>query len=421
MAIQKVIVPDIGDYKNVDVIEVNVKVGGVIQEEDSLITLETDKASLEVPAPVAGVVKEINVKVGDKVSEGCLVLTLEVLDHSAVQVSNQMEQEKLEKVTLESVVKAEEVVIKNIDFDNIHVHASPTVRRLARILGVDLSRVTATGRKGRISKEDCESYIKKSVQTLQARRLSDGCVLDLLPDPQIDFAKFGDVEIESLSSINKLSAKNLMRNWVKIPHVTFHDAADITDLENFRNFKKAAFEKTGVKVTPLSFLIKAVSFALKEYPRLNSSLSNNGENLIIKKYFNIGFAVDTPKGLVIPVVKNADQKGIFEISRKITDLVKRGRDGKLKLDDMQGATFTISSLGILGTTAFTPIINMPEVAIMGVSKSAIKPVWNGKEFIPRKMLPLSLSADHRVIDGALAARFLTRYCAILTDVREILL
>ncbi len=430
MAIQQVTVPDIGDYKNVDVIEVNVKVGDVIQAEDSLITLETDKASMEVPAPVGGVVKEINVKLGDKVSKGTLVLSVETDAVASAGVKSDIKPS--EAPVTQVAVSAQPMSVevsdvgnyKGVDVIEVHnanAHASPAVRRLARILGVDLSKVVATGRKGRISKEDCESYIKKAVQLVQTGQLSSGGGLDLLPDPQIDFAKFGDIEVEALSRINKLSAKNLARNWVKIPHVTFYDEADITDLEVFRNAKKAAAEKAGVKVTPLSFLIKAAAVTLKEYPRFNSSLSHDGESLIVKKYFNIGFATDTPKGLMVPVVKNADTKGIFEISREIMILAKKARDGKLLSDDMQGATFTVSSLGVLGSTAFTPIINMPEVAIMGVSKSAIKPVWNGAEFMPRTMLPLSLSTDHRVIDGALAAQFLTRYCAILADLREILL
>ena len=430
MAIQQVTVPDIGDYKNVDVIEVNVKVGDVIQAEDSLITLETDKASMEVPAPVGGVVKEINVKLGDKVSKGTLVLSVEADAVASAGVKSDIKPSEAPMAQVAASAQPMNVEVpdigdyKEVDVIEVHntnAHASPAVRRLARILGVDLSKVVATGRKGRISKEDCESYIKKAVQLVQTGQLSNGGGLDLLPDPQIDFAKFGEIEVEALSRINKLSAKNLARNWVKIPHVTFYDEADITDLEVFRNAKKAAAEKAGVKVTPLSFLIKAAAVTLKEYPRFNSSLSNDGESLIVKKYFNIGFATDTPKGLMVPVVKNADTKGIFEISREIMNLAKKARDGKLLSDDMQGATFTVSSLGVLGSTAFTPIINMPEVAIMGVSKSAIKPVWNGAEFMPRTMLPLSLSTDHRVIDGALAAQFLTRYCAILADLREILL
>ncbi|MDA0910803.1 MAG: dihydrolipoyllysine-residue acetyltransferase [Proteobacteria bacterium] len=416
-----VTVPDIGDYKGVDVIEINVKPGDEINAEDSLATLETDKASMEIPAPESGKVVDVKIKVGDKVSQGDLVLTLEVTGAAIVAPAPKQPETKEAAIAAAAPQAQPVAAVETTDVHNINAHASPAVRRLARILGVELARVVATGRKGRITKEDCENYIKKAVQAVQSGSVSSGAGLDLLPDPQIDFAKFGEIEVEALSRINKLSAKNLARNWVKIPHVTFYDDADITDLEDFRNAKKPAAEKAGVKVTPLSFLIKAAAVALKEYPRFNSSLSNDGESLIVKKYFNIGFAADTPKGLVVPVIKDADQKGIFEISREIMELVKKGRDGKLKPDDMQGATFTISSLGVLGTTAFTPIINMPEVAIMGVSKAAIKPVWNGKEFAPRTMLPLSLSTDHRVIDGALAAQFLTRYCAILADLREILL
>lgn len=421
-------VPDIGDYKGVDVIEINVKVGDQVEAEDSLATLETDKASMEIPSPKAGIVSAVQLKVGDKVSEGDVVLTLKVAGSSGdgKEAINKVEEAPLPEVVETSEkpqieASRHENVGGTFEIDNSKASASPAVRRLARILGVDLSRVQATGRKGRISKEDCHAYIKNALKQVQSGQVSAGGALDLLPDPIVDFAKFGEIETESLSRINKLSAKNLARNWVKIPHVTFYDDADITDLEAFRKAQKQKAEKLGIKVTPLSFLIKAAATALQAFPKVNSSLSVDGENLILKKYYHIGFAADTPKGLVVPVIKNADQKGIFEISSEIMTLVKKAREGKLKPDDMQGASFTISSLGILGTTAFTPIINMPEVAIMGVSKAAIKPKWNGEAFIPRTMLPLSLSTDHRVIDGALAAQFLTKYCAILADLREILL
>ncbi|WP_407920602.1 dihydrolipoyllysine-residue acetyltransferase [Facilibium subflavum] len=420
-----VTVPDIGDYKEVDVIEVNVSVGDEIKEEDSLATLETDKASMEIPSPASGKVVDIKINVGDKVSEGDLVLVLEAKDaKSSAQNQSSTKASTDEKPSVEKTQSQQAPQTQKIaadEIDNSKAPASPAVRRLARILGVDLSRVTPTGRKGRITKEDCEAYIKNAVTKVQTGQVSSGAGLELLPDPQVDFAKFGEIEVEALSRINKLSAKNLARNWVKIPHVTFYDDADITDLEDFRKAKKAAAEKMGIKITPLSFLIKAAATALQAYPRFNSSLSTDGESLVMKKYYHIGFATDTPKGLMVPVVKDADKKGILEISKEIMALAKKAREGKLKPDDMKGATFTISSLGILGTTAFTPIINMPEVAIMGVSKAAIKPVWDGQNFVPRTMLPLSLSTDHRVIDGALAAQFLTKYCAILSDLREILL
>ena len=423
--VEDVTVPDIGDYDEVDVIEINVSKGDVIAEEDSLITLETDKASMEVPSPVAGEVVEILTKVGDKVSQGDLFIKVKT-QNSSVPVVASNEPAKTEVATKQESkpvpAPTKTSSVNEYEVDNSNAHASPSVRKLARILNVDLSKVKATGRKGRVTKDDCYNYIKHAVTQVQSGKASvGGGELDLLADPVIDFAKFGEIETQALSRINKISAKNLHRNWVKIPHVTFYDDADVTDLEEFRKAKKAFAEKMGVKITPLSFLIKAAATVLQEYPKFNSSLSNDGENLIIKKYFNIGFAADTPAGLVVPVVKDADKKGIIEISKDIMELVSKARDGKLGPKDMTGATFTISSIGVLGTTAFTPIINMPEVAIMGVSKTAVKPVWNGKEFIPRTMLPLSLSTDHRVIDGALAAKFLTRYSQILSDLREIIM
>ena len=314
-------------------------------------------------------------------------------------------------------------IVNEYEVNNSNAHASPAVRKLARILNVDLSKVKASGRKGRVSKEDCYNYIKNAVTQVQSGKVASnsGAGLDLLADPVIDFSKFGEIETAPLTRINKISAKNLHRNWVKIPHVTFYDDADISDLEEFRKSKKAFAEKMGVRITPLSFLVKAAAVALQEFPRMNSSLSNDGENLILKKFYNIGFAADTPAGLMVPVIKDADKKGIIEISKDIMELAGKARDGKLGSKDMSGATFTISSIGVLGTTAFTPIINMPEVAIMGVSKAAVKPVWNGREFEPKTMLPLSMSADHRVIDGAMAAKFLTRYSQILSDLREIIM
>ncbi|MFT6834261.1 MAG: pyruvate dehydrogenase E2 component (dihydrolipoamide acetyltransferase) [Francisellaceae bacterium] len=419
-SVMEVQVPDIGDYTGVDVIEVNVNVGDTIAEEDSLITVETDKASMEIPAPAAGVIKEIKTKVGDKVSQGDLILTLESTCSAPAPVASKASasapSSKAEKAPVAAPV--------DTSYVNKNVHAGPSVRRLARVLGADLSKVKPSGRKGRITKEDCEGYIKSVLTQVQTGALSaggGGSGLDLLADPKVDFSKFGEIKVEPLSRIGKLSAKNLHRNWVKIPHVTFYDDADITDMEAFRKANKAAAEKAGVKVSPLAFLIKAAAVALKDYPKLNSSLSEDGENIVYKQYYNIGFAADTPKGLIVPVIKDADKKGIYQISQEMLALIMKGREGKIKPDDMKGASFTISSLGILGTTGFTPIINMPEVAIMGVSKTAIKPVYNGKEFVPRSMLPLSLSVDHRVIDGALAAKFLTRYSQILADLREMLL
>ncbi|WP_150465319.1 pyruvate dehydrogenase complex dihydrolipoyllysine-residue acetyltransferase [Francisella sp. SYW-2] len=417
-------VPDIGDYDSVDVIEVAVAVGDKVEEEDSLITLETDKASMEVPSPVAGEVTEVITKVGDKVAQGTLILKVKTQGLAPAAAPSQAA--KSEAPKQESAKPAPAPVaqssVNEYAVDNSNAHASPAVRKLARILNVDLSKVKATGRKGRVTKEDCYNYIKHAVTQVQTGKVAaSGSGLDLLDDPVVDFSKFGEIETQPLTRINKISAKNLHRNWVKIPHVTFYDDADVTDLEEFRKAKKGFAEKMGVKITPLSFLVKAAAVALQEFPRMNSSLSNDGENLILKKYYNIGFAADTPAGLMVPVIKDADKKGIIEISKDIMELAGKARDGKLGSKDMSGATFTISSIGVLGTTAFTPIINMPEVAIMGVSKTAVKPIWNGKEFEPRTMLPLSMSADHRVIDGALAAKFLTRYSQILSDLREIIM
>lgn len=411
-------IPDIGDYDSVDVIEVTVSVGDVVAEEDSLLTVETDKASMEIPSPMSGTVVEVLTKVGDKVSEGTLVVRLKTTSTTVAPAPTKT----VESPKPETQVKVAPVATISVAVDNSNSHASPSVRKLARILNVDLNKVAASGRKGRITKEDCYSYIKNAVNLVQSGKASsNGSGLDLLADPVIDFAKFGEIETLPLTRINKISAKNLHRNWVKIPHVTFYDDADISDLEDFRKSKKAFDEKTGIKITPLSFLVKAAATVLQEFPKFNSSLSSDGESLVLKKFYNIGFAADTPAGLMVPVIKDADKKGIIEISKDIMELAVKARDGKLGSKDMTGATFTISSIGVLGTTSFTPIINMPEVAIMGVSKAAIKPVWNGKEFVPRTMLPLSMSADHRVLDGAMSAKFLTRYCQILSDLREILM
>ena len=417
-----VAVPDIGDYDAAEIIEIAVKVGDEIAEEDALITLETDKASMDVPSPVAGKVTDILVKLGDKVGEGHLILKVEAKG-SAVVPSQPAKQEAPAEASKPSQASVAQSNVNEYEVNNSNAHASPAVRKLARILNVDLSKVKASGRKGRVSKEDCYNYIKNAVTQVQSGKVASnsGAGLDLLADPVIDFSKFGEIETAPLTRINKISAKNLHRNWVKIPHVTFYDDADISDLEEFRKSKKAFAEKMGVRITPLSFLVKAAAVALQEFPRMNSSLSNYGENLILKKFYNIGFAADTPAGLMVPVIKDADKKGIIEISKDIMELAGKARDGKLGSKDMSGATFTISSIGVLGTTAFTPIINMPEVAIMGVSKAAVKPVWNGREFEPKTMLPLSMSADHRVIDGAMAAKFLTRYSQILSDLREIIM
>ena len=425
-------VPDIGDHSNVDVIEVAVSPGDTIEEEDSLITLETDKASMEVPAPQGGVVKEVKIQAGDKVSEGDLILLLEGQGGGAAPApaSQQSPAPSPSPSPAPSPAPAPQpqaAAGDNESYKNEKVYAGPAVRRLARILGADLTRIKPTGPKGRITKADCEAYIKNVVTRAQQGEATGsgggggGSELGLLPDPDVDFTKFGEVEEEPLTKINKLSARNLHRNWVKIPHVTFYDDADITELEAFRKAKKADAEKLGVKISPLAFIVKAAAVALQDFKRLNSSLSADGERIIYKHYYHIGFAADTPKGLIVPVIRDVDKKGIYDISREMADLIARGREGKVKPDEMKGATFTVSSLGILGTTGFTPIINMPEVAILGVSKTATKPVYDGKEFVPRSMLPLSLSVDHRVIDGALAAKFMTRLTTVLGDLREMLL
>lgn len=436
----QVTVPDIGGDENVDVIDVLVAVGDSVDAEDGLITLETDKASMDVPSPEAGVVKAIHASVGDKVSQGSLVIDLEVagaLDVDtpaspapAPQASAPAPPATIAQVSPSTVSKAPPVPhhpsageIKATG----RVHASPSVRRLAREFGVDLTQVTGSGNKGRIVKEDVQSYVKYELSRPKATAApatggGEGG-LQVIAQPKVDFSKFGEVEELPLTRIQKLSGPNLHRNWVTIPHVTQFDEADITDLEDFRKQQNMVAEKRklGFKITPLVFMMKAAADALKAYPTFNSSLSADGESLILKKYFHIGIAVDTPNGLVVPVVRDVDQKGIYELSQELMEISIKAREGKLKAADMQGSCFTISSLGGIGGTAFTPIVNAPDVAILGVSKSEIKPKWNGKDFDPRLMLPLSLSYDHRVIDGALAARFTVHLKNALEDLRNILL
>ena len=422
MALQKIMVPDIGGYTDVHVIEINIQVGDTVRKEESLITLETDKASMEIPAPISGKVIKIEVVVGNTVSQGDIILLLEsddkLINNSKISQLNPISSStQNEQISIESEVLTNRELVNN----DKKIKASPIVRRLARLLNINLAHITATGRKGCITQNDCHTYIKQLIKKASSNSSSNKNTLELLPDPKINFAVFGNIKSESLSRINKISSRNLSRNWIKIPHVTFHDNADISELEKFRKSKKDDAKQSGIKLTLLSFLIKSITKVLSIFPRINSSLSDDGENLILKQYFNIGFATDTPKGLIVPVIKNADQKGIYQISSEIMLLAKKAREGNLKSEEIEGSTFTISSLGILGTTSFTPIINMPEVAILGVSKAEIKPVWNGKNFIPRTLLPLSLSTDHRVIDGAMASKFLTKYSKILSDIREILL
>ena len=424
-------VPDIGDYKGVPVIEVHVKPGDQVEKEQSLVTLESDKATMDVPSSHAGVVKEVRVKVGDSLSEGDVVVIIESSDlaSSSSSAPAPVAQASVAPATtsvpasVSPVTSAPTPRTESVPSVGGISHASPSVRKYARELGVDVGKVTGSGPKGRITQEDVQAYVK-NIMTGQAASPAGGPVsagggLNLLPWPKIDFSKFGETETKPLSRIQKLSAANLSRNWVMIPAVTYHEDADITDLEAFRVMTNKDNEKQGVKVTMLAFLIKAAVNALKKYPEFNSSL--DGDNLVMKKYFHIAFAADTPNGLVVPVVKNADKKGIFEIAKETGELAKLAREGKLKPDQMQGASFTISSLGGIGGTYFAPIINAPEVAILGVNKASMKPVWDGKQFVPKLICPLSLTADHRVIDGALATRFNVYLAELLADFRRVVL
>ncbi|MBM3367971.1 MAG: dihydrolipoyllysine-residue acetyltransferase [Betaproteobacteria bacterium] len=423
-------VPDIGDFKEVEVIEILVKPGDTVAKEQSLISLESDKATMEIPSPEAGVVREINIKVGDKVSKGALILTMEegaaVPDRPAAPskpVPPSAAPPVVPSVAV-AAIKPDPVPLEPRDPAATLPHASPSIRKFARELGVDLARVKGTGAKGRILQEDVQAFVKGVMAGAAAPvPASKGGDLGFnLPAwPEVDFAKFGPIEVKPLSRIQKLSGPYLHRNWISIPHVTQFDEADITDLEAFRKSQTVETEKNGFKLTMLAFMIKACVTALRKYPQFNASLDKSGENLVVKKYFHIGVAVDTPGGLVVPVVRDADRKGVFDLARELAEISKVAKDGKLKAGDMQGGTFSISSLGGIGGTCFTPIINAPELAILGVSRSAIRPVWNGKEFAPRLMLPLSLSYDHRVIDGAVAARFTTELTKILADIRRTLL
>ncbi|AZG71809.1 pyruvate dehydrogenase complex dihydrolipoyllysine-residue acetyltransferase [Shewanella livingstonensis] len=432
--VQEIHVPDIGDANDVDIIEVLVAVGDEITADQGLITLETDKATMEVPAPFAGKLVSLTIKVGDKVSQGSLIATIETTSSAPVAQAAPAQAEVAPAAPAPAMAASRPSAppvpfhpSAAVTASTGVVHASPAVRRLAREFGVDLSKVSGTGRKARILKEDVQAFVKYELsrpKATAATAVSGGAGgLNVIAAPKVDFSKFGEVEEIPLSRIQKISGPNLHRNWVTIPHVTQFDEADITEMEAFRKQQNdlAAKKKADYKITPLVFMMKAVAKALAEFPVFNSSLSADGESLIQKKYFHIGVAVDTPNGLMVPVVRDVDKKGIVELSRELTDISIRARDGKLKSADMQGSCFTISSLGGIGGTAFTPIVNYPDVAILGVSKSEIKPKWNGKEFEPKLMLPLSLSYDHRVIDGAMAARFSVTLSAILSDIRTLIL
>ena len=430
-SIIEVTVPDIGGDENVDVIDVLVAAGDTVEAEDGLITLETDKASMDVPSPQAGTIKSVHINVGDKVSQGSLVVHLEVAGSTAVEAAPAPAAPEVPAAVVPAPEPKAPPVPHHPSAAAIKptgkVHASPSVRRLAREFGVDLTQVNGSGNKGRIIKEDVQSYVKYELSrpklTAATATAAGEGGLQVLAAPKVDFSKFGEIEEKPLTRIQKISGPNLHRNWVTIPHVTQFEEADITDMESFRKEQNVVCEKRklGFKITPLVFMMKAVADALQAYPTFNSSLSADGESLILKKYFHIGIAVDTPNGLVVPVVRDVDQKGVHELSRELMDISAKARDGKLKAADMQGSCFTISSLGGIGGTAFTPIVNAPDVAILGVSKSEIKPKWNGKDFEPRLMLPLSLSYDHRVIDGALAARFAVHIKNVLGDLRQIIL
>ena len=435
-SLRDVLVPDIGDFKNIPVIEVLVKPGDSVKAEDSLITLESDKATMEVPAPFAGVVKEVKIKPGDKVSEGAAILSLEIIEGAAAPVSATAVPQKPASpapapppaVQTPASAAAPAPTPQNSTSAAINeegfsrAHASPSARRFARELGVDLARVKGSGPKQRILQEDIAGFVKTALaQPSAASAGGAGLSLGLPAWPQVDFAKFGPVETLALSRIRKISGPFLHRNWVSIPHVTQNDEADITELEAFRKSMGDEAQKQGVKLTPLAFIMQAVVAALKNHPEFNSSLAPAGDALILKRYYHIGVAVDTPGGLVVPVVRNVDQKGVLQLAKELAEISAKARDGKLGPADMQGGTFSISSLGGIGGTHFTPIINAPEIAILGVSKASMKPVWKDGQFVPRLMMPLSLSYDHRAVDGAQGARFITSLSATLSDIRRVLL
>ncbi len=426
MALKEIVVPDIGDFDDVEIIEVLVSKGDRIEAEDSLITVESDKASMEIPAPESGVVADVKVRVGDRISEGALILMLDPADEAVEppppretkpEPAPEPEPPRQDKPAPATPKPSPTASINEAKFSR--AHASPSVRKFARELGVDLSNVQGTGSKGRIIRDDVQGYVKKALSAPAGATAGAG--LGVAPMPEIDFSQFGPIETQPLTKINKLTGQFLHRNWVTVPHVTQFDEADITEMEAFRQQLNTENKDTGLKVTPLAFIMKAIVAGMKEYPRFNSSLDASGENLILKSYFHIGVAVDTPDGLVVPVIRDVDQKSLLELTQELREFSGKARNKQLKPGDMQGGCMSISSLGGIGGTKFTPIVNAPEVAILGVSKSSMQPVWNGKEFEPRLMLPLSLSYDHRVIDGADGARFTTYLSKVLSDIRRLLL
>ena len=436
-SIKDILVPDIGEFDAVEVIEVLVKSGDTVSAEDALLTMESDKASMDVPSPFSGTVKTVKIKAGDKVSQNDLILTLVVKELETADTETSAETENSEATAPEnknivSTRKSESTssgavskeparrpppIVMSVNQKSfLRAHASPSIRKFARELGVDLSQVHGSGRKERITKEDVQEFVKQALGGTASGTAAAGSGIPAMPE--IDFSKFGPVEIKPLSRIQKKAAVNLHRGWLNLPIVTHHDEADITELEYFRKSLKDEAAKQGVKVTPLVFLLKACAVAIRKHPNFNSSLTADKENLVLKKYLHIGVAVDTPDGLVVPVIRDVEQKGLLELAKELGEVSEKARAKKLKTNDIQGGCFSISSLGGIGGTAFTPLVNAPEVAILGVTRSRMMPVWNGKEFLPRLMLPMDLTYDHRVIDGAQAARFMVDLCEILSDMRR---
>ena len=422
--INQVKVPDIGGFKDVTVIEVAVKKGDTLAVEQTLITVETDKATMDVPAPFAGVVKEVKLKVGDKVSEGDLIALVEggaaVKAAPAAQTAAPAAPAPVAAKPATTPAPVATMPAPAPAPSGGSAHASPSIRRFARELGVNLTQVGGSGEKGRVTREDVQNFVKRTLAQPQGAT-GGGALPGLLPWPDVDFAKFGEIETRALSRIKKISGANLHRNWVMIPHVTQFEEADISEMEAFRKELGAEYAKQNIKITPLAFMLKACAHTLKHFPDFNASLDAGGENLVLKKYIHIGVAVDTPNGLMVPVIRDVNQKGIVQLAKELGEVSAKARDLKISATDMQGGCFSISSLGGIGGTAFTPIINAPEVAILGVSRASMKPVWKDGEFVPRLMLPLSLSYDHRVIDGAAAARFTTYLAHVLSDMRRLAL